>query len=126
MDLYPTPTRLALLRAIDAGDVAYRLDTSAHWHSMIRNGVKVDTRCEEMRAAGWIVLDDPEPAEPDRYPAARRWRPTAAGESEIPACVCGDTFADHEIHGTAGDRKAHACTVCDQCLTYRPVVSRAG
>lgn len=64
MSLYPTPTRLALLREIDAENVTdgaeddetYLIDPDPPYDSR-----KVTARVDEMQRAGWCDLDDRRP-----------------------------------------------------------------
>jgi len=59
--LYPTPTRLALLAAVDAGDVIEGLteDTDGHTWLLREPGEprKVCARIVEAQGAGWVTLD---------------------------------------------------------------------
>jgi hypothetical protein len=52
-DLYPTPTRLALLREVAAERITRSLGSSYD-----RHGFSVTARMIEMRQAGWVVLVD--------------------------------------------------------------------
>lgn len=54
--LFPTKTRLALLRAVAAGNVHAARDF--HTDKLVSQNVAqiVTARCEEAKAAGWIVL----------------------------------------------------------------------
>lgn len=52
-DLYPTPTRLALLRDVQAERITRRLGGSYD-----ANGYSVSARMIELRQAGWVQLVD--------------------------------------------------------------------
>lgn len=77
MYLYPTPTRLALLRAVEAGEVtrwwSLRMEPNDRW-----NGLRVNKRMAELQRAGWAT-----------YPPMRLggeqlpWQLTAAGRAVL-------------------------------------------
>mgnify|MGYP002624149274 CR=1 FL=1 len=56
-DLYPTPTRLALLRDVDAGRVADDTRGDA-WLTVGRSVARVTARVAALAAAGWIERPD--------------------------------------------------------------------
>lgn len=84
MSLYPTPTRKALLRAIEAGDGRiYRED------GQVIDGlraVKVTAAADRMLSAGWIRFKTAdEPLLPGEWSRKRKYyRLTPAGRSYIP------------------------------------------
>lgn len=65
-DLYPTKTRLRLLRAVQSGDVldgSVLIDDDALGNAWLcepgEERRKVTARVIELEEAGWIVLDEP-------------------------------------------------------------------
>jgi hypothetical protein len=73
--LFPTPTRLALLRDVDAGRVQMYTDR----HTYLDAWGVLDARISEARAAGWVELDEPTLAH------RRPWRLTDAGRAVLAA-----------------------------------------
>jgi hypothetical protein len=58
--LYPTPTRLELLRAVAAGAVLDGITNDDAWLiDLDPPATKVTARMAEMDAAGWVHLDGP-------------------------------------------------------------------
>lgn len=68
--LYPTPTRLRLLREVDAEEIIRRSDDGA---SVDLDGYRVTAKVAELAAAGWVELD------------GSVWRLTAAGREVLDA-----------------------------------------
>jgi hypothetical protein len=76
VDLYPTPTRLALLREVATGE-AWQKSTGHTVVEQINGRVRnVTVRIAEMQQAGWIVLT------PMRF-GAKRWDLTDAGTAAL-------------------------------------------
>lgn len=73
-DLYPTPTRLALLREIDAGQVWSSLRDSTI-RTNLGQGRIVTDRVTEMWHAGWV--------EPVVGPIGELWALTAIGRGVL-------------------------------------------
>lgn len=61
-DLYPTPTRLVLLREVDAGNVIDGINDD-HAYLLDEPGEprKVCARIAEAERAGWVFYDDANP-----------------------------------------------------------------
>lgn len=85
-DLYPTPSRVALLQSIDDGAVSekYPMGPKPAW-SELDNGpggspryVKVTAKVAEMKRAGWVELGSR--SHPSMY-APRPWLLTDLGRS---------------------------------------------
>jgi len=75
-DLYPTPTRVALLRNVDAGHVVDGITDETRGDTWLTTSVtKVTARVAELAAAGWVEL-------PDRDHV---WRLTPAGRAVLDA-----------------------------------------
>jgi hypothetical protein len=77
--LHPTPTRLALLAAVRAGEVTHHVPLMPDapydsWRAVCRF-VRVTSRMEAMHRAGWV--DRPRPA---RYHDSTVWHLTDEGE----------------------------------------------
>lgn len=53
-DLYPTPTRIKLLRAIEAGEVVRSWALRMEPHDRL-DGRRVNRRVEELARAGWAA-----------------------------------------------------------------------
>lgn len=79
-DLYPTPTRLRLLRAVSLGEVFrdHRDDDWLVYGDPVAD--KVTARIEEMRSAGWCELV----ATPARQWAGK-WQLTDTGQAVLDA-----------------------------------------
>lgn len=81
-DLCLTPTRLALLAAVDAGHVVRVAGTD--W--MLAHGGfsqrRVDARCEEAERAGWIYLSPG--VEQWRGRNRQQWKLTTRGRVQLP------------------------------------------
>lgn len=88
-ELYPTPTRLALLRDVDDGRVSRSIWSSGQSDASSRTGCRVTAAIEEMSAAGWVVLN------PQRWQTAdvvtghgyelQYWQLTDAGRAVLDA-----------------------------------------
>lgn len=87
--LFPTKTRLALLQAVDDGDVRQRypmlpdpdyteLDRGPGAGVSGARYVKVTSRVEELARAGWVRIGA---RESEHYKAPRRWELTDLGRS---------------------------------------------
>lgn len=80
-DLYPTPTRLDLLRQVDAGHVF----KDSIGDSYISAGAKVNARIRELLLAGWVVLGA-------RVRGLLYWEPTPVGRAVLFAAEHPDAW----------------------------------
>ncbi len=78
-ELYPTKTRLDLLRTVNAGDVMEGLTEDTQGHTWLTSYTdparKVCARIAEAEAAGWVELNEPNPV----------WALTDAGRAVLDA-----------------------------------------
>jgi len=70
-DLYPTPTRLALLRRVAEGQIVWLAGGISRDE---RDGSRVTARVAEMERAGWITRD---------FGPWRRWKLTDTGRAVL-------------------------------------------
>lgn len=81
MSLYPTPTRLALLADVDAGEVWQRSDGQSELTDRDQFGVSdpvciVTSRIAELERAGWVHLVE-------LAYGSRQWQLTDAGRAVL-------------------------------------------
>lgn len=72
MILYPTKTRLVLLRDVAYGEITRDADGDS-WNA---RHYKMTSRIEELEQAGWIALEE-----------GKVWRPTGVGRAVLAAAV---------------------------------------
>jgi len=78
--LYPTPTRLRLLRAVERGEVSREVDSTGIFGADEWQGQTVTARISEMRAHSWVgdVRPYPKAGESGVYPITDEGRKVLA------------------------------------------------
>ena len=100
--LYPTKTRLALLRQAKAGHVIHWPEVEEPWTSLESPGETaraVTARVEEQIRAGWLKVTD----EVVQH-FGRRVRPTAAGEAVLAEYTQNAVEIERSLQALAAER----------------------